>query len=561
MNESSEQQLKNFIAIAELQDELLALNFRDESALSAFTQKLLLSPLLDSKWTFRSVLVSIYTCFLSRQHSDFDYINLFIEIAKNPKNTFTSDDYIFNLTNKFFIYQLYKAGLINIKSIYEESSRSNEFLLYFYPEIKEYYPNSPLFKEIDFSDVQQAINSSGYQYDAEDKQSYLNKFIELRSKGKNPDIIALSIRDDDIEQFQQLLYQTNTSINSVIQPSIFERFIFINQNSYDIKPSLIEYAAFFGSLKCFKFLYQKQQDLPQTTAIFAVAGGNYEIIHLCEQRQIEFNDESLMISIRFFHSELTEYLEENFDIKKTADDVSKSLVFYNLHALIDCESVIRENPNMTDSSGYSALSLASLNGDLDIINYLIQTFGSKIDLNRKNEYDNSALYYAAGHGHYEVVVYLSKLPNIDLNLENHRKQTALHFAASKGHFNIVKYLCSLKDVDINADCGINVRPIDNAVENGHLEIVSFLANLDGAVVYVIDSLNTTSILQAAALSKRIDVVEFVWELIMKALKKLCVDDVENFMKTNEAFNHHKQEALLIAFLSQENEIKEFLKSH
>lgn len=562
MIDSADQQLKNFMAVADLQDELLNLDFRDESVINSFIKKLSSSPLLDSKWTFRSVLISIYTCFLSRPLSDFDYINLFIEIAKNPKNSFSSDDYIINFTNKFFIYQLYKSGLVNIKSIYDESFRSSNFCLYFYPEISSYYPDSILVKHTDFiTDIRDNIISSGYQLDIKDSQSCLDKFFEFRSKGTSPNPVALAIRCDDVERLQQLLSQTNTSFNSIIEKSIFERFVFINSNDLSKDPILIEYAAFFSSIKCFKFLYQQSDYLPQSLATFAVAGGNYEIIHLCELGKVQFDDNSLMISIRFFRSELTEYLEDNFEIKKTVNDVSKSLIFYNLQALIDCKSVIYEDPNKRDSNGYNALSLSSLNGDLDIINYLILTFGSKIDVNAKNKYKNSPLYDAAGHGHFEVVKYLCSIPEIDINIQNDKNNhTALHHAAEKGYLNIVEFLCSLPNIDINANSDGNYLPIDAAFQYGHIDIINFLASLPDIVIY--DENNRKySILEYSIMSRRVEVVKLAWDLICKTIdKSVKIENKDDFIKNNEILKGHKIIATAFSSYINEVEINNFLKT-
>ena len=81
-NISEEQQLKNFNDIADLQDELLSVDINDDNSLDPIYQKLTTSPLLHSKWTFRSVLVSIYTCFLCRPHSGMKYVNFFIQKLK-----------------------------------------------------------------------------------------------------------------------------------------------------------------------------------------------------------------------------------------------------------------------------------------------------------------------------------------------------------------------------------------------------------------------------------------------------------------------------------------------
>ncbi|OHT11376.1 hypothetical protein TRFO_19182 [Tritrichomonas foetus] len=100
--------------------------------------------------------------------------------------------------------------------------------------------------------------SHGFQYFPKHYQEFkelqknnweiLRKYIEI---GYNPDILATTIRNDDIDTFQQLL--TNESgqyhFNKRIRPSIFDRHLI-----FHYKPTLIQYAALFGSIKIFKYL-------------------------------------------------------------------------------------------------------------------------------------------------------------------------------------------------------------------------------------------------------------------------------------------------------------------
>lgn len=515
----SEQQLKNFNDIADLQDELLNIDINDEHSLDLLYQKLSISELLKNKWTFRSVLVSIYTCYLSRPHSHMRYIELFIKIAKLPLNTYTSDDYVLSFTNNFFLYQLLLVGLVNISSIYELSSRSTKMVKYFYPEIKEKYPNLPTLEKSTFGHIIKYVKQAGYEINDNDTQEIINKFIELRAKGENPDAVALSIRHDDIERLQQLLYQTNTPVDKKIEHSIFERFIFIND---DYSPSLIEYAAFFGSIECFKFLYQKLESFPQNLSQFAVAGGNYEIIHLCEQEKIQFDDESLMVSIRFFRSEITSYIEENFNVQKTIDDASKAIVYYNLRALMDCEPIIREDPNRRNTRGYTLLTLACLNGDQDIINYLITTFSDKIDINTPTTQGETPLSYAAEFGHYELVKYLVSFPNININSTSKSGITPLMYAIRQGHLNVVKFLASLPKIKI----------------------------LD-------DSAKIFSILELSVESNKLDIVKYVWNT-------LVFDNMDEskkkFLRNNFYFKFQMQLSLHVAMQNESKEIIDFLGS-
>ena len=105
----------------------------------------------------------------------------------------------------------------------------------------------------------------------------------LIQEGVNPSNLAKAIRNDDIEKLQEISSQANFDFNQIIEPSLYEWCSFINKENV----SLIDSAAFFGTIKCFRFLLLNCSNV-KTTFKYAVAGGNHEIIHLCKQNQTTF---------------------------------------------------------------------------------------------------------------------------------------------------------------------------------------------------------------------------------------------------------------------------------
>ena len=65
----------------------------------------------------------------------------------------------------------------------------------------------------------------------------------------------------------------------------------------------IKYAALKGSVKCFKYLLINNAKIDKDDiALFAVSGGNNEIIRLCEQKKCSF-DGTVKLSIKnHYHS-------------------------------------------------------------------------------------------------------------------------------------------------------------------------------------------------------------------------------------------------------------------
>ena len=72
----------------------------------------------------------------------------------------------------------------------------------------------------------------------------------LVREGVNPMEIAKAIRNDEVEKHQEIASQSNFNFDQTISPSLYERCSFINKENI----SLIDYSAFFESIKCFRFL-------------------------------------------------------------------------------------------------------------------------------------------------------------------------------------------------------------------------------------------------------------------------------------------------------------------
>ena len=69
--------------------------------------------------------------------------------------------------------------------------------------------------------------------------------------GENESYICKVIRDDNVVEFITYVNQNSISLNSNIRTSIYETNSFLLK-AYNL--SLIEYAAFFGSIQIFQYL-------------------------------------------------------------------------------------------------------------------------------------------------------------------------------------------------------------------------------------------------------------------------------------------------------------------
>ncbi|XP_057381430.1 ankyrin repeat and SAM domain-containing protein 1A-like [Daphnia carinata] len=135
---------------------------------------------------------------------------------------------------------------------------------------------------------------------------------------------------------------------------------------------------------------------------------------------------------------------------------------------------LRRGPgsNVQDSSGYSALHHASLNGHREIVVLLLEHEASPNIVDGKG---SSPLHLAAWAGHADIVRLLltSGVRVTQINLKNKDNETALHCAAQYGHTGVVSLL-----LKYGADPSHrNVRDetaLDLAAQYGRLEAVELL---------------------------------------------------------------------------------------
>ena len=94
--------------------------------------------------------------------------------------------------------------------------------------------------------------------------------------------ICTLIQNDSVIDFISYIEKNNISLLSTIPSSIYETNLFL----FNKNPTLIEYAAFYGSIQIFKYLYNKKVEINNSIWLYSIHGKNADIIHFLEENQL-----------------------------------------------------------------------------------------------------------------------------------------------------------------------------------------------------------------------------------------------------------------------------------
>ena len=190
-------------------------------------------------------------------------------------NKYFSNSEIFNIfqNNKQILLFLIKEKIMVIDDNIATKMTSNRFKKLKYPEF--------FFNEIKpFLDSNYEFN---FCFSKKNKIECIQEpeiFSENRNIGENEDFVCNLIRKDLIDEFITHVNKTSMNLERPIKRSIFETNPFLLNK----RPTLIEYAAFFGSIQIFKYLLLNHATTTSSLWIYAIHGDHPEIIHIIEEK-------------------------------------------------------------------------------------------------------------------------------------------------------------------------------------------------------------------------------------------------------------------------------------
>ncbi|XP_030334957.1 ankyrin repeat and sterile alpha motif domain-containing protein 1B isoform X5 [Strigops habroptila] len=198
--------------------------------------------------------------------------------------------------------------------------------------------------------------------------------------------------------------------------------------------------------------------------------------------------------------------------------------------------------NVADNKGYFPIHLAAWRGDVDIVKILIHHGPSHSRVNEQNNENETALHCAAQYGHSEVVAVLLK-ELTDPTIRNNKLETPLDLAALYGRLRVVKMIIKAYPNLMNCNTRKHT-PLHLAARNGHKAVVQVLLE---AGMDVSCQTEKGSALHEAALFGKVEVVRILLETgIDTNIKDSLGRTVLDILK-----EHPSQQSLQIAALLQE----------
>lgn len=268
-------------------------------------------------------------------------------------------------------------------------------------------------------------------------------FTDLLSH-QEPDSLAECLKSDNIEAFQEYASAPDFDFNQIIPCTRFEDNYFSSK-----RPQLIDYAAYYGSIKCFKFLLLNHAELEYrvvdqlTFPQCVIAGGHLEIVRILEQNNCDFN-KVLHIAAQYHRNEIFDWLVQNkFPDLSTPEHVmllTTCAVSNNIPCII---TTLEHNANPYDLSMVAAFKALSFEAGF-LLASIPTTDINQFDANMTN----SLMYIALGGNEFWLREFL-KNDRVDLMSVDSMSETCVHYAVRGDNVETLHILLGLEQINVN----------------------------------------------------------------------------------------------------------------
>ena len=199
-----------------------------------------------------------------------------------------------------------------------------------------------------------------------------------------------------IEQFHKLITPLTNNTDKKQYTTYFLNFnLPYDESIIPAYITLINHAAIFGSIKCYKFLLSNfYKNASPKHAIF---GGNFEIIHLVENsNEFSFNNQAIF-AFKFYRNDIAEYLLFHYknEMIKNEDFLlifNEEAYYYTLYVQYIHQNGHSDNNNITSF-------LNTINDDyqdacqIGMYDFVVETYKNYIEANKISKFNTLLVFY------------------------------------------------------------------------------------------------------------------------------------------------------------------------
>lgn len=395
-----------------------------------------------------------------------------------------------SITKMNIFYCFIKSGVISIslvlnllENLYEKSAsyfqHLHQLVVYILPEIAEHKPK--LLKKInelylsEFKDELCEDWASTFESYQANNWSLLK---EIREYEYPRNSLYYAIKVDNVDMFQEISSDPQFQYDQTVPTSFFQ----ITTLSH--RPTLIQMAAVYGSIKCFKFLmlngskpelYSKP---PYTLMQCAILGGNMEIIHILEQQKVDLSG-SLHTAIQVHRNDIYHWLHDTYytDINDLPNNLLEYCChFNNIEILLELFEHEGTNDQLDPIKEFNRLKhplhVAVKYRNVDIIRILLTR--PWIDVNRAKK--NTALAMACKRKAFSIVSVLLSDPRIYINspIKDDLNSYPIHYLAYMGDVDLMRKILEKSDVNINVLNSDKVHAAEIAAKRNYPDIYDLI---------------------------------------------------------------------------------------
>ncbi|KAK8886268.1 hypothetical protein M9Y10_041729 [Tritrichomonas musculus] len=293
------------------------------------------------------------------------------------------------------------------------------------------------------------------------------------------------IKCDDVASVMQTVIQNNWF--NIRFPRSINNNVFKSYPILSNRAPILGIAAYFGSYDVFRFLVSNSSDVKlsddknMNSIGFAIAGNNVDILELLFEMNVIDSitaNEYFLYACKFNSLNVLKHYIDKLEFDPYCyDSTGKQCIHYAvlngniemIQFLLDHKSDIN---SQTKTDSRTPVMLAAINKNTEILKFILSIEG--VNPSEKSQFGDTALILASAIGSIENVKLLLQTGQVDINDQNSNGATALHIAVINNRIELIKYFLQQPQIDANMLDSGNMTPLCRALFFQHKEAMFIL---------------------------------------------------------------------------------------